>query len=104
MDNITFKLIDKGDILIVLPLLQELNTTTSESLLKERLLEMSEQNYECVGVYMDDELIGMSGMWFMTRHYCGKSIEPDHVVITTKHQGKGIGKQLFKFRDYPRLR
>ena len=53
----------------------------SESLLKERFLDMATQNYECVVMYDGDEIIGLSGLWFMTRHYSGKSVEPDHVYI-----------------------
>ena len=97
MENISFHIIPKKDILIILPLLQELNTTTPKAVLKTRLLEMSTQNYECVGVYLGNELIGISGLWFSTRHYCGKSVEVDHVIITKKYQGKGIGKLLFNW-------
>lgn len=96
MKKITFKIIEPEDILMVLPLLQELNTTTSKELLQERLLDMADApNYDCVGVYDNDILIGMSGLWFSTRHYCGKSVEPDHVIITKDYQSKGIGKLLF---------
>ena len=56
---------------------------------------MITQNYECVGVYDDKKLIGIAGLWFTTRHYCGKSIEPDHVVIDESYRNKGIGKKLF---------
>lgn len=97
MENISFKIIPKAEILIILPLLQELNTETPKETLIERVLEMSTQRYKCVGVYLKDELIGIAGLWFSTRHYCGKSVEPDHVVITKKYQGKGIGKLLFKW-------
>jgi GNAT superfamily N-acetyltransferase len=97
MTNLKFELIKSSDILNILPLLKELNTNTPDEVLSERIIEMTTQNYECVGVYIDDILIGMAGLWFCTRHYCGKSIEPDHVVITKSHQGKGIGKLLFNW-------
>jgi GNAT superfamily N-acetyltransferase len=97
MQNITFRLIAKKDILVIIPLLQELNTTTPKEILTERVIEMSSQNYECVGVYFEGELIGISGLWYSTRHYCGKSVEPDHVVISDKYTGKGLGKLLFKW-------
>jgi GNAT superfamily N-acetyltransferase len=95
MQNISFKLIVDNEILTIVPILQELNTTTPKEILEERVLDMVGLNYECVGVYDGDKLIGISGLWFSTRHYCGKSVEPDHVVITKAYQGKGIGKLLF---------
>lgn len=33
----------------------------------------------------------------MTRHYAGKSCEPDHIYIHPNHRNKGIGKKLFEF-------
>lgn len=95
MENITIKIIPNDQILSIIPLLQQLNTKTPTTLLKERVLEMTTQNYECVGVYDGDLLIGISGLWTLTRHYIGKTIEPDHVVIDTNYRGKNIGKKLF---------
>ena len=97
MQNIEIKLINPENILSILPLLRVINKITSEDILKQRLLEMTTQNYKCVGVYLNDELIGVSGLWFLTRHYCGRTIEPDHVVINSKHRNKGLGKILFKW-------
>ena len=98
MQNIEIKLISKEYILNILPLLKELNTTTKETTLKKRVLEMSTyQNYKCVGVYIDKQLIGIAGLWHLTRHYCGKTIEPDHVIISDTYRNKGIGKILFKW-------
>ena len=97
MENLEIKLIPNKDILIVLPLLKELNKTTSEEILKKRLLEMATQHYKCVGMYLNNELVGMSGLWFLTRHYCGKTIEPDHVIISKNHRNKGLGKKLFNW-------
>ena len=99
MEHLEIKLIEKEKIVEILPLLKELNTNTPENVLKERLLEMTTQHYECVGVYLNHELVGISGLWFLTRHYCGKTVEPDHVVIGKNHRNKGLGKKLFEWID-----
>lgn len=98
-DNpISIRIIEAEDILKILPLLQKLgNYSVSESILKERLLEMAQQNYECVGVYDADLLIGTCGLWFQTRHYAGRSLEIDHVIIDEDYRNKGVGKTLMEF-------
>ena len=96
--NIHFRPIDKKDILDILPLLQKLNTTTPHDILKTRVLEMIDcSNYECVGAFDQDKLIGISGLWYSVRHYIGKSVEPDHVVIDETYRGNNIGKQFFNW-------
>ncbi|PCI35236.1 MAG: GNAT family N-acetyltransferase [Flavobacteriaceae bacterium] len=97
MQNIQIKLIETKDIVCILPLLMQLNTTTPQEVLKSRIYEMSTQNYECVGMYINNTLIGIAGLWFMTRHYCGKSIEPDHVIIDDLYRNQGLGKKLFEW-------
>lgn len=97
MDSITIKIISKEDIFNIIPLLQQLNEKTPIQLLKSRLLEMIEQNYECAVLYDDDKLIGICGIWYMTRHYIGKSMEVDHVVIDDTYRGKGLGKLFFQW-------
>jgi len=96
--DLTFNKILKSDFKEVLPLIQKLmsNQLTDEVLL-ERFGEMFEQNYECWGVYMNHQLIGVFGLWFMTRHYAGRSCEPDHVYIDDGYRGKGIGKKIFEW-------
>lgn len=96
--KISFKLINKEDILTILPLLRKANTTTPHDVLKTRVLEMTQyQNYECIGVFDDNKLIGICGLWYSMRHYIGKSVEPDHVIIDEAYRGNNIGKQLFKW-------
>lgn len=96
--NFKFAIIPTSEILTILPLLEELaSADISEATRKERVLEMSAQNYECLGVYDEDVLIGICGMWFMTRHYAGKSVEVDHVIITAKYQNKGLGKKVMQW-------
>lgn len=98
-DNaITIRIIGEKDIFIIIPLLQKLgNFSVSEDLLKERLLQMITQNYECLGVYDAEKLIGICGLWFQTRHYAGKSVELDHVIIDESARNGGIGKHLMEY-------
>ena len=102
--ELAFNKILKKDLNLVLPFVMELGDfQTDEALLKARFLEMFDQNYECFGVYLGEELIGVFGLWFMTRHYAGKSCEPDHVFIKSEYQNRGFGKQIFEFIfDYSR--
>ena len=93
-----FKIIDKESINSIIPLVQKLNNNdVSDEVLKQRFSEMFSQNYECAGVFDGDKLIGVSGLWFCTRHYSGKSVEPDHVYIDDAYRGKGLGKQFFEW-------
>ena len=102
----TFKIIEKSDINSVIPLVQKLNNYKySDAILKERFAEMVTQNYECAGIYDGDTLIGVSGMWFCTRHYAGKSMEVDHVFIDDGYRSHGLGKQFFSWiYDYVRAK
>ena len=91
----TFKIIEKSNINSVIPLMQKLTQHKyPDEVLKERFAEMVNQNYECAGVYDGDKIIGISGMWFCTRHYAGKSIEVDHVYIDDGYRNQGLGKQF----------
>ncbi len=64
---------------------------------------MFEQNYECQGIFIERTLVGVFGLWFATRHYCGKTCEPDHVYIIPEYRRKGLGKDVFEWIfDYAR--
>lgn len=94
------KIINKEDILDVIPLLKIINTKTPLNILKERVLEMSKlPHYECAGLYIEDKLMGITGLWYTTRHYIGKSVEPDHVIIHESLRNKGLGKLFFNWID-----
>ncbi len=90
----SIQLIPKEKLKVILPLLKELNPKISMDLLDERLKEMIASGYECAGAYNRDKLIGICGMWFLTKYYVGKHVEPDNVYILPEYQGKGIGKLL----------
>ena len=102
-DNaISIRIIDPKEIFSIVAVLQKLgNYTVAEAVIKERLQEMTQQNYECLGIFDEEKLIGTCGLWFQTRHYAGRSLEMDHVIIDDAYRGHGVGKMLVEFvSDY----
>lgn len=98
--SFTFKIIEASKIDAIIPLVQKLTTNKfSDAILKQRFADMVTQNYECAVIYDDTKLIGVTGLWYCTRHYAGKSVELDHVYIEEAYRNKGLGKQFLKWID-----
>ena len=96
--DIHFQIIQKESILEIIPLIQEFTDNKfSKEILEIRFNEMFTQSYECIGVFKGVVLIGLCGLWFQTRHYAGKSCEPDHVYIQPEYQGLGLGNKMFDY-------
>ena len=96
MSTINFQVIPKSQIDMILPLMYELNTQTDKDLLKLRTREMAQQeNYECIGMFDSEHLIGICGLLHSIRHYVGKSVEPDHVYIKEDFRNRGLGNKMF---------
>ncbi|WP_411767911.1 GNAT family N-acetyltransferase [Winogradskyella sp. A3E31] len=92
---IQFKIVPKDTYKDIIPLVFKLNSgKVSNEVLEERFEDMKLQNYECAGIYDKDQLIGVSGLWFSTRHYTGKSAELDHVYIEEDYRNSGLGKRF----------
>ncbi|SFC26930.1 Acetyltransferase (GNAT) family protein [Flagellimonas taeanensis] len=69
--------------------------------LQNRLTEMIPMGYKCIGVYDQEELIGICGVWVLNKLYAGKHVEPDNVIVSPQYQGKGIGELMLDFlNDY----
>lgn len=88
-----FRIIPNDDLEQIIPLVYQLNGgDVSKDLLKSRFDEIKHQNYQCAVIFEGNELVGVTGLWFCTRHYVGKSVELDHVYILPEHRGNGLGK------------
>jgi len=59
--------------------------------------DMIPHNYGQVAVFIDNECVGLTGFWIGTKLWCGKYLELDNVVISSKKRSKGIGKVLFDY-------
>ena len=53
----------------------------SDEVLLDRLKAMFAYDYDCVAIFLENQLIGFCGLWYQTRHYSGKSCELDHFYI-----------------------
>jgi GNAT superfamily N-acetyltransferase len=95
--TIEIKLIPKDQLISIIFLIKHLNPTLSETTLKTRLDEMTDQGYQCAGLYLDDQLIGICGMWIMTKFYVGKHIEPDNVFILPEFRRQGLSSKLLEW-------
>ena len=96
----TIKWIPTENLNSILPLAYILNRETIPmDVLQNRLNEMIPMGYKCIGVYDQDELIGICGVWVLNKLYAGKHVEPDNVIISPQYQGKGIGDLMLNFLD-----
>ncbi|MDC6364616.1 MULTISPECIES: GNAT family N-acetyltransferase [Flavobacteriaceae] len=81
----------------IVPFLKKLDPTITEETLQERLTMMFQNGYQCVGVFDGNKLIGISGLWVLTKYYIGKHVEPDNVYISNAYQGQGIGNLMMEW-------
>ena len=92
------RLISSENIKSIIPLVQLLNGV-DETILLYRLDVMMQNNYQCVGVYDQDKLIGICGLWTLTKFYIGKHLEPDNVIIHPEYRNKGVGELMMSWVD-----
>ena len=96
---IEFTFIKEEDISSIIPLLQLLDPKIPSQTLQLRLDAMIKQDYQCIGMYDDQKLIGICGIWTLTKYYVGKHLEIDNIIILPEYQSQGIGSQLMRWVD-----
>jgi ribosomal protein S18 acetylase RimI-like enzyme len=90
-------LTQKSEMLLLAPLLQQLNSMVTPQYLDAMLDDMIAHGYRMATVKMGVEYIGVSGIWVTTKLYSGKYLEMDNVVVAASHRSKGIGHLLTDF-------
>jgi ribosomal protein S18 acetylase RimI-like enzyme len=96
----------------VLPLLlylagdNQAQTPQPSGVIRERWLSGFQYNgYRCLLVSIEvtdrthltgseKQAVGLCGAWATVRHYCGHSLELDHVIVDPVYRGKGIGEAM----------
>ena len=98
MNKIDLKILEKIDVEKIAVLGQQLNPDLSLQQTKDYFLQMFDfQNYICFGVFLNEELVGISSAWTTVRLYSGKQLEVDNVIIDKQQQSKGLGKLFFEY-------
>lgn len=86
----------KAEMLKYLSVIQELYPTLTLEEYDRDLTEMlPNNNYGQVAVFDGENCLGISGFWIGTKLWCGKYLEIDNLIVSSKFRSKGVGKLLF---------
>lgn len=91
------RLLQEEELPTIIPLLRLLTVEHESIDYEARLNEMRLNNYECVGVFDGTKLIAICGFWILYKHYIGKHIEPDNVVVLPAYRSKKVGDLMMDF-------
>lgn len=84
-----FKLLSIQDIQEIATLGQQLNPSLGIGDVRDYLIQMFEfQSYQCFGLYIGQQLVGIASGWITVRLYSGKQLELDNVIIHSEMQSK----------------
>lgn len=87
----------KAEFSAIYPLIKQINQDMKKSEFNQMLKDMMAQGYRCVGAYKGKKLVGVCGLWIITRFWCGRYIEIDNLVVDKNMRSKGIGALLLKW-------
>ena len=103
MKDLQLKVIDPiAHHIKVTDLIKQLNPEMDLEQIEKTQREMvSLPNYQCFGLFHNDQLVGISSAWTTVRFYCGKQLELDNVIIDSTAQSQGLGKYFMEaIRDW----
>ena len=93
------KELPKAEMLLQLPLINQLSPDIKQKDYERMLEEMLKYGYRMIGVFDGKKCIGVSGFWLGTKLYSDKYLEADNVVIDKAYRSKGIGKLLMDWLE-----
>lgn len=94
VEDLTIRLLQGAELPWILPLIQELNPAIPETVLAQRLEEMTKSGYQCVAALWKDHCVGVAGLWIGTRFWCGRYLDVDNVVVDPRYRSMGVGQRL----------
>lgn len=88
----------KEEMLAQLEVMQELYPSLTAGAYEHDLEKMLPNNrYGQAAVFDGEKCVGIAGFWIGTKLWCGKYLEIDNLVVSSKHRSKGAGKILFSY-------
>ena len=80
-----------------LNLMQLMYKKMDVAMYKSFLEVMIPNNYSQVAVFENGQCLGVTGIWFQTKLWCGKALEIDNFIVHPDHRSKGVGKMICDF-------
>lgn len=101
-ENFDFKFISSSDLDLIVPLYQIIDDKLSESLIRQRFYDLLKGDYKIIVVFSKEhnKVIGMTGLSYGMRVYCGSYIELHHMVVLPEWRGCGIATGLIKYAEH----
>ncbi len=53
-------------------------------------------NFKMIGVFLDENLVGIAGYWVLRMLYCGKYLQVSSFIVDEEKRGLGIGKKILQ--------
>lgn len=82
------------EMLAQIEIIRHLYPNISNEKYKSYLETMVPHNYTQVVVYDGEVCVGLTGLWYGIKLWCGKYMEIDNFIVHPNHRTKGIGKLL----------
>ena len=89
----------KDEMLENFELIQEMYPDITIEEYSNELDVMLPHNYGQVAVFEGDQCAGMTGFWVGSKLWCGKYMELDNVIVSSKFRRKGVGQLLFTYME-----
>ena len=75
-------------------IIRHLYPSISDDKYKAYLEAMIPHNYTQIAIFEGEVCVGLSGLWYGIKLWCGKYLEIDNFIVHPNHRLKGIGKLL----------
>ena len=93
------ELTTKQEMLAQFEIMQHLYSNFTVEKYESYLDAMVPHNYTQIAVFEGDVCVGLSGLWFGIKLWCGKYLEIDNFIVHPEHRQKGIGKIMTDYVD-----
>lgn len=78
-------------------IIRHLYPNISQEKYKNYLEAMIPHNYTQIAVFEGEQCVGLTGLWYGIKLWCGKYMEIDNFIVHPNHRSRGIGKMLTDF-------
>jgi GNAT superfamily N-acetyltransferase len=94
LNEITVREITRGELPLILPLIERHNPKVEPAELRRRLEAMISFGYHGIAAFDGGHMVGVAGYWLGARFYCGEYMDVDNVVVDESLRSRGVGQKL----------